>query len=260
MLHTTTYGEAGPRIAFCHGLFGQGKNWTTIGKALAAEGYRVTLVDLPNHGRSPWTDEFSYVGMAETVVASLRGIDPGPWTLVGHSMGGKTVMLAALRHPDFVARLVVVDMSPVDYEGLTSFTGYLAGMTSLPVERITTRAQADAHLRDAVPDPAIRAFLLQNLRHEDDGFRWQVNLDLLARSLPDLGGWPADAVVGRTYDGPTLWIAGAESAYVTTEYDAAMRALFPRTHLVTIKRAGHWVHSQQPEVFTGALLRFLAQT
>ncbi|HET6394218.1 MAG TPA: alpha/beta fold hydrolase, partial [Blastococcus sp.] len=54
-LATRTLGEAGPRVVFVHGLFGQGKNWTTIAKGLAAD-HRVTLVDLPNHGHSPWTD------------------------------------------------------------------------------------------------------------------------------------------------------------------------------------------------------------
>ena len=48
----TTERRRGPRVVFLHGLFGQGKNWTTVAKALSAHA-RVTLVDLPNHGRSP---------------------------------------------------------------------------------------------------------------------------------------------------------------------------------------------------------------
>ena len=52
-LHTTRLGAAGPRVLFLHGLFGQGKNWTTLGRSLAATA-RVTLLDLPDHGRSAW--------------------------------------------------------------------------------------------------------------------------------------------------------------------------------------------------------------
>ena len=63
-LFSTQLGSAGPRVAFLHGLFGQGKNWTTIAKGLS-DSARVSLVDLPNHGRSPWTDHFSYAEMAE---------------------------------------------------------------------------------------------------------------------------------------------------------------------------------------------------
>ena len=54
-LHRTELGESGPRVVFCHGLFGQGKNWTSVAKALAPD-HTSLLVDLPNHGRSAWTD------------------------------------------------------------------------------------------------------------------------------------------------------------------------------------------------------------
>jgi len=51
-LHTLELGETGSRVVFLHGLFGQGRNWNTLGKQLADK-HRVTLVDLPHHGRSP---------------------------------------------------------------------------------------------------------------------------------------------------------------------------------------------------------------
>ncbi|HLL62280.1 MAG TPA: alpha/beta fold hydrolase, partial [Propionibacteriaceae bacterium] len=62
-LFSTSLGATGPRVVFLHGLFGQGRNWTTIAKALAEQA-RVLLVDLPNHGRSAWTESFSYSDMA----------------------------------------------------------------------------------------------------------------------------------------------------------------------------------------------------
>ena len=60
----------GPRVVFCHGLFGQGKNWTQVAKALSAD-HRVLLLDMPNHGRSPWTETFDYVELADLVAAEL---------------------------------------------------------------------------------------------------------------------------------------------------------------------------------------------
>jgi pimeloyl-ACP methyl ester carboxylesterase len=54
-----------------------------------------------------------------------------------------------------------------------------------------------------------------------------------------------------------LWVAGGESRYVQPEYAAAMRALFPRVSLITIKEAGHWVHSEQPRIFLEIMRRFL---
>lgn len=257
-LHTTTLGDQGPRVAFCHGLFGQGKNWTNIAKGLAAN-HRVTLIDLPDHGRSDWSEDFSYSAMADAVAAQLREIGGDEqWQIVGHSMGGKTVMLLALRHPELVERLAVVDISPVDYGGHGPFETFVRGMRSLPLTELTTRQQADEGLVETVPDPTIRSFLLQNLRRDTTGFRWQMNLDLLGDSLRNLADWPQqDLPAGAQYDGPTLWIAGAESRYIQPKFAEAMRSLFPHVQKVTIKGAGHWVHSEQPEVFAEIIDRFL---
>ncbi|YAL82320.1 alpha/beta fold hydrolase [Dermacoccaceae bacterium W4C1] len=257
-LHTTVLGESGPPVAFCHGLFGQGKNFTQFAKQLAAT-HRVVLVDMPNHGGSDWTEEFSYIGMADTVAEELRRLEPAePWSLVGHSMGGKASMLLALRHPELVRRLMVVDISPVDYHGAATFVPFVTGMRAMPLEELTRRAQADELMQPYAPSRTVRSFLLQNLRRTESGFRWQMNLDLLGDSLDQLGGWPQQEIpAGQTYDGPVLWVAGAESDYVTDEYAPAMRELFPHVRLITVKGAAHWVHSQQPEVFSQILRRFL---
>ena len=257
-LNVTRLGEQGPIIAFCHGLFGQGKNWTQIAKAFAAD-HRVLLIDMPNHGRSEWTDGFAYPDLADRV-ASLFGADD-PVTLVGHSMGGKIAMAIALRHPEVVERLVVVDVSPVAYESAREFLGYIDVMRALDLGALERRDQADEALRGDVPNTTIRSFLLQNLRREGSadggGWRWMPNLDLLSAHMPELAGWPSEAFGGASYAGPVLWIGGASSGYVTDEFAPAMEALFPRVRRVTIKGAGHWVHSEQPAVFTEVLKRFV---
>lgn len=248
-LHTTRLGEQGSPVLLCHGLFGQGRNWMQIGKALA-DRHRVTLVDMPNHGRSPWTERVDYAEMADAVAATIDE----PAALVGHSMGGKAAMLAALRHPERVERLCVVDVSPVSYRSSDEFRGFMDAMLGMDLAAIASRADADAALAPAVPDPGIRAFLLQNLQRDGDGWRWLPNLEVLRRDLDALRGFPeTDAV----YEGPVLWIAGADSGYVRDEFRDEMEARFPRVRRVTVKGAGHWVHSEQPAVMTGLLERFL---
>ena len=259
-LHALRYGEGDGSVVFLHGLFGQGRNWNTVGKALASD-HRITLVDLPNHGRSAWTDRVDYLEMADTVATEV--IAPlaatGPVALVGHSMGGKVAMMLALRHPELVERLAVIDVSPVAYGTAREFVGYIAALRDLDLASLPDRDAADAALVPAVPTASVRSFLLQNLRRDGDAWRWQPNLDVLARDIQQLSGWPDEAAAGLPpYAGPVLWVAGAESAYVTPEYDAAMTRLFPRKRLVTIKSAGHWVHSEKPEIFTEVLRRFLA--
>ncbi len=254
-VHTTSLGDAGSPVVFLHGLFGQGKNWTQIGKALVPD-HRVLLVDLPHHGRSAWADTFDFVEIADQVAAALSVDDPV--ALVGHSLGGKVAMILALRHPELVERLCVVDVSPVRYDHMDEFAGYIEAMRSMDLGAVTQRADADAALAEAVPRESVRAFLLQNLRREGDGWRWQVNLDVLGSDLKAVSGWPEDEVTGEPpYDGPVLWMGGENSHYVREEYAATMDRLFPRNRRVTIKDAGHWLHSEQPEVFVEVLRRFL---
>ena len=253
-LHRTELGETGSRVVFCHGLFGQGRNWTQAAKALSAE-HRVVLLDMPNHGRSPWTETFDYLELAELVAAELGD---EPVALVGHSMGGKIAMCLALRHPDLVERLAVVDVAPVAYPSGREFVGYIETMQGLDLAALGSRAEAEDALREAVPNPVVRSFLLQNLRRGDDGWHWQLNLDLLGASMPGLTGWPAEALGEATYDGPVLWVGGADSDYIADEHAEEMDRRFPRNRRVLVKGAGHWVHSEQPEVFLEVLRRFLA--
>jgi pimeloyl-ACP methyl ester carboxylesterase len=253
--HTTALGDRGAPVVFAHGLFGQGRNWTRIGKALG-DRHRVLLVDLPHHGRSPWEDGFDYLRIADQVAGLLEADDPA--ALVGHSLGGKVAMVLALRHPALVERLCVVDVSPVAYHHLSQFEGYVAAMRSLDLGSLSRRGDADTALAEAVPDPTVRGFLLQNLRRDGDHWRWQVNLDVLGANLPAIGGWPEQELAGTPpYSGPVLWIAGERSHYVTPAYAEAMGRWFPRNRLVTVKGAGHWVHSEQPAVFLDVLRRFL---
>jgi pimeloyl-ACP methyl ester carboxylesterase len=254
-LHTTSYGDHGSRIVFCHGLFGQGRNWTQHAKALAAD-HRVLLVDMPDHGRSPWSERFDFIAAADQL-AELLGADD-PVALVGHSMGGKTAMVLALRRPELVERLCVVDVAPVAYEHASEFVRYIDAMLAIDLATLADRAQADQALQDAVPDAVVRGFLLQNLRREGDTWRWQPNLELLRDEIDEVGGWPAPSLDGASsYDGPVLWMGGSESRYVLDDYAAAMERYFPRVRRVTVKGAGHWVHSEKPRVFLEVLRRFV---
>ncbi len=257
-LHTTVLGDHPPdgasTIAFCHGLFGQGKNWTQVAKALSAE-HRVLLIDMPNHGRSPWTQTFDYVELADLVAEELR--PRGPVALVGHSMGGKIAMCLALRHPEMVERLAVVDVAPVSYPSGREFVGYIETMRALDLGGLERRAQADEALLEAVPNPVVRSFLLQNLRRTDDGWQWQLNLELLGDHMAGLTGWPRERLGDASYDGPVLWVGGADSDYIADEHAEEMDRRFPRNRRVLIKGAGHWVHSEQPEIFLEVLRRFV---
>ena len=144
---------------------------------------------MPQHGRSPWSPDFDYLDAADQVAAALvDAVADEPVALVGHSMGGKIAMVLALRHPERVERLCVVDVAPVAYASAQSFAGYVHAMRGLDLAALATRAEADAALAEAVPDPVVRGFLLQNLRRHHDaarrpGWDWQPNLEVIGDDL-----------------------------------------------------------------------------
>ncbi|WP_449281338.1 alpha/beta fold hydrolase [Leucobacter sp.] len=275
-LHSATVGpeqpEAGQpaaaphRVVFLHGLFGRGKNFTRIASGLLPDAQSL-LVDLPNHGRSGWTAHVDYVEMADLVAAHLREgfASGGPVDVVGHSMGGKVAMVLALRHPDLVRRLVVIDISPAaSASSRSDFEHLLSALAGLDLRTLERRVDAHERLRESIPNDTVRGFLLQNLRRAEAGdpserggteLVWEPNLRLLHDEITTVMGFPD--LRGSVFDGPVLWIRGERSDYVSDEDGPAMRELFPRTRRMTVRGAGHWVHSEKPDEVIAALRAFL---
>ena len=132
-------------------------------------------------------------------------------------MGGKIAMCLALRHPELVERLAVVDIA----RGVRQRAGVRrlhrddAGL-DLDALRAATRPRRP--WRSAVPNRVVRSFLLQNLRRTDDGWHWQINLDLLGEHMAELVGWPGERLGDASYDGPVLWVGGARSDYISDDH------------------------------------------
>ena len=244
---------SGPPVAILHGLFGSGRNWRSVAQHLAA-GHRVLAFDLRNHGASPWADGMSYSEMVADLRASLRARGVDRPALLGHSMGGKVAMLMALLHPAEVDRLVVVDIAPA--ANPPNLLAYLRAMRAVDLRGVTRRAEVDVALAGAVPDPAERAFLLQNLVLDENAARWRLNLEAIERGFPQILGFP-DLPAGTAYTGPALFVAGARSNYIQPQHEPGIRRLFPRARIMRIEGAGHWVHAEQPQAFLQAVAPFL---
>ena len=247
------FGEAGTPVVILHGLLGSARNWTRIGKELAGT-HRVFALDLRNHGRSPWAATMSFDDMAGDVAAFVEDRGLGPVALIGHSLGGKVAMRLALTRPDLVQRLVVVDVAPVAYAN--TFGPFVEAMRRVDLAALPRRADADVQLHSAVPDAALRNFLLQNLVKTDAGFVWRVNLEALAANMDELLGFPAPAS-DAAYLGPTLFIAGGRSRYIQPEHRPLIARLFPNAEHVVIADAGHWPHAERPAEFLTHVRQFL---
>jgi esterase len=252
-LHLTEVGH-GPPLLVLHGILGQGRNWLGVAK-LFADRYRVLAVDLRNHGSSPWGDPMDYPTMAADVAETMEAVGIDCAVLLGHSMGGKVAMVLALTTPGRVRSLVVVDIAPAPYapENLP----FVRAMRSLDLAGMRRRSEADAALRESVPDLRTRAFLLQGLVDAPDGtLAWRHNLEAIERAMPELAGFPAFGAAAA-YHAPALFVSGRLSSYVQPEHLAAIAALFPGAETAIIPDAGHWVHADQPAAFAAAVGAFL---
>ncbi|NIP75226.1 MAG: alpha/beta fold hydrolase, partial [Xanthomonadales bacterium] len=113
--HPASGDETGPPLLIAHGLFGSARNFNTLGRRLAA-GRRVVMVDMRNHGDSPWDKSNAYADMAADLAEAVDRLCGGRAVVLGHSMGGKAAMTMALSHPGRLAGLIVADIAPVPHE------------------------------------------------------------------------------------------------------------------------------------------------
>lgn len=255
MLHTILHPAAtpsgAPPLVIAHGLYGSGRNWGVIARRLA-DRRDVVAVDMRNHGASPWHDTHSYPELAADLAEVIRSLG-GRADILGHSMGGKAAMQLALTEGALIRKLVVADIAPVAYGH--DQTQYIRAMRALDLTGLVARGEADRRLADTVPEAPLRAFFLQSLDLKaDDGPRWRLNFDTLEAEMPRIVGWPGTE--GR-FDGPTLFLTGAESPYVRPEYRETIRALFPHARFAKLPGAGHWLHADKPREFEEAVRVFL---
>ncbi len=250
-----SYSEVGTGapVVVLHGLFGSKRNWASIARQLGLR-CRVLTVDLRNHGESPWDAVHSYPAMAGDVARLIETVVGGPAAVLGHSMGGKAAMLLALTRPELVERLVAVDIPPARSSGTP--IEYVRAMQRVPLAACARRADVEAALAAAVPEPAVRAFLATNLLVRPEGLAWTVNLDAIERQFDTVLGFP-DMSAAAPFPMPALFLVGGRSGYVQQHHHAGIRRLFPAAEIEVVPEAGHWVHADAPAALLDAVRRFL---
>jgi len=248
-LFYNSYGQTGPPLIILHGLLGSNGNWVTLSRTAFSDVARVYAVDQRNHGRSPHVDRIDYPSMAADVRAFIEQHELESAILLGHSMGGKTAMQTALSYPEVVDRLIVADMAPKAYA--PRHVALLEALARIDPSAFDSRDDIDAALAEDVPSRPIRQFLLKNLDYDGEQYTWQMNLEAIRAHYDEINAaLPRDA----TYDGPTLFVRGSESDYVSTDDLPDIRERFPAARLETIDGAGHWLHADRPDAFAEIVL------
>jgi esterase len=249
-LNFQTYGS-GPPLIILHGLFGMLDNWHSVSRLLG-ENFQVFALDQRNHGRSPHAADFTLEDMANDVRDFMHEHQIPRASLLGHSMGGKVAMLFAVRNPELLDKLIIVDIAPRAYDAHHDVI--LDALSSIDLKQFTSREEIDKGLAVSIPQPEIRQFLMKNLLREDDGsYRWKMNLPVIQANYEEV----LKAIdIPQPIEAPTLFIRGNKSSYIGPGDIAEIQRSFPQSTILDFN-AGHWVHAEVQSGFIAAVSDFL---
>ena len=252
-LHSKKYGDKGQDLIVIHGLFGMSDNWSTLGRKFSKH-FKVHLIDLRNHGRSPHSTEFNYDVMCEDLIEYIEDYNLKKPLVIGHSLGGKVAMKLAFTHAEILEKLLIADISPRRYN--TNFhENLLKILYRLPLEDFDRREDIEEILAETFENRGMRLFLMKNLfRNEYNKFAWRFNIDVLLEKVSNI---QEAEFINSKCNVPTLFIRGGDSNYVTSEDEIIIKKHFTNFSISTIEGAGHWLHAEKPDLFYDEVIKFI---
>lgn len=250
-LHFKKYGNHPENLVILHGLFGMLDNWHTLATRFSVD-FTVWIIDARNHGKSPWKDTISYPEMAEDLSAFFASNNIDSAYIIGHSMGGKTAMVFANNYPLKTKKLVVVDIASKAY--VPRHNEISSTLLNLNLKSIHNRKEAEEALSKEIPERDTVLFLLKNLERSGDSFSWKVNLDSIVANIHRI-----NESVDVFFDGPTLFLKGDNSTYITLADETELKNQFPNSTVVSFPDTGHWIHAEKPDMFYSVVRNWLVE-
>ena len=246
------FGKGQPLIIL-HGLFGQSDNWNTLAKNFSERNLHVFTIDQRNHGLSPHSNTWDYTAMAEDLQEFIQGHQLVNPILLGHSMGGKTVLFYEAMFSGIAKKIIVADIAPRAYEPHHDLV--LAALNAVDFDFVTSRKDVETILNQYLNDFGTKQFLLKNIYWKDslnNKMDWRFNLKAITKNYDNIG----IAVPDFKSKTPTLVIRGGSSDYISDRDIANFKIRFSNLNVVTISQAGHWVHAEKPKEFFEAVINF----
>lgn len=252
-LHYWRTGGAGlPVMVLAHGITDYGLNWTPLAERLQRD-YDVIMYDARGHGFSDKPDGpydlASHVSDLVGLIDSLRIVKP---ILVGHSMGGGTVALAAADHPELARAVILVDpadmharLAPLREDVIPDWKKQVKADRRMPKEELIAHARTVRH-------PGWR---------DVDYDRWADSKRLVNPNVVDILHGQGFGDAGETYPRlrvPTLLLK-ADADSTERARHRAIAALLPAGRLVHVEGAGHVIHIDRLDETERQIRAFLAE-
>lgn len=253
ILYSKIYNENNPNtpLLVLHGLFGMLDNWGTFGKDMS-EFYPTHLLDLRNHGKSFHSEDMSHDDLAEDILRYMEAHNMEKANIIGHSLGGKAVMQFAIKYPEKVNKLIVVDIAPKGYP--PHHQGIFKALESVDFQQVNSRQEVEDTLSQYIQEKSVIQFLTKNLYWtEDKKLNWRFNLKTLNEKYTQ---FVSNAIKFGVFEGQTLFIAGEKSNYILPQDSFIIKQQFPKSQIISIKNAGHWVQAENPKDFFVAVKDF----
>jgi len=265
--HLLEWGEAGPVVLLLHGYLEHAHTWHLVAPRLIDAGYHVYGLDWRGHGDSEWIGAGGYYHFAD-YTADVAAIVPQlaeRVALVAHSMGGGAAVIYTGTFPERVSALVSVEgLGIPDTDPDNTPECYRAWVDDLErlAERTPRRFSLDAaaqRLHQGVfrfSADAARHMAEHGTRPDGDARAWK--FDPLHQTRSPQPYYTAQArAFWRRVTCPVLYIDGGDSPLALPAPELEERLRILRARRVTIARAGHHPHLEQPDSFAGEVVKFL---
>jgi esterase len=201
--------------------------------------------------------------MSGDVLKLMDELEIDDAVLLGHSLGGKVAMAAALEHPDRVKGLVVADIAPMDYSVMgkaewAQVRHIVQTVADTDPQKFSGRSQIEKFLEDKIPNLAMRQFVVANFvkdeEREGDCWKWRINVESILNNLNYISTWPYDS---QYFANPAFFISGENSNYVPQTARSQILQFFPNSKFHIVPGAGHWLHADNPKDFIASVGSFV---
>lgn len=246
-LHHHETSTVSPMI-FIHGLFGSLSNLGVLARHFS-EQRTVIQIDVRNHGLSGHSSDINYQLMAEDVLETLSSLNVHKFVVVGHSMGGKIAMKLADLAREQTEKLVVLDITPIQYHE-NHHAEIFQALFAVQQANVASRLEAAKIMHKYIHEEMVIQFLLKSFNKG----QWLFNVQSLFDHYPDIMAWKKVEKINR----PALFLRGGDSFYISKpEHFAAINEQFSQAKIEVIENTGHWLHGEKPDEVIKYMQAFL---